>query len=114
MLPINDVAAKLGLSPEEIVPYGTDKAKIKFLLLEGVHEFPVVTRAIGVTGDAQRGGGHVLPPRGRQDELSALHSPQKVEHLSVHAQRFCVDDGGKRRVHLGGGRRERKNQRARN
>ena len=29
MLPINDVAAKLGLSPEEIVPYGTDKAKIK-------------------------------------------------------------------------------------
>lgn len=29
MLPINDVAAKLGLSPAEIVSYGTDKAKIK-------------------------------------------------------------------------------------
>ena len=32
-LPINDVAAKIGLSPDDIIPFGHDKAKISYDLI---------------------------------------------------------------------------------
>ncbi len=35
-LPINDVAAKVGLAPTDIIPFGHDKAKIGYDFLNGI------------------------------------------------------------------------------
>ncbi len=37
-LPINDVAAKLGLTPDDIIPFGHDKAKIGYDFLNGISD----------------------------------------------------------------------------